>query len=101
MLVRVAINGELHQIGPYTAVVQQSVALAWRAIAGDPLSITLAPNKEFHEVVTNGCDLPRKPSVTIERVQARAGFFGEHLFHEGCTSTGPFDGTDQSLMEPP
>ena len=46
MLVRVAVDGEREQVGPVTAVVEQGVALAGRAVADDGPALAGAASRE-------------------------------------------------------
>ena len=80
LLVRVAVDRELEQVGADAAVVEQRVALAGRAVAGDPLALASACDQELEQAPLRLLDLSArtsrapssvsKPSVALARRRA-------------------------------
>ena len=78
LLVGVAVDGEVEQVRADAAVVEQRVALARRAVAGDPLALAAPLDEELEQAPLRLLDLGREGAVALERVEAqRALALGE------------------------
>ena len=70
LLVRVAVDRELEQVGADPAVVEQRVSLAGSAVAGDALAIAAALDQELEQPPLGLLDPRRERAVSLEPVEA-------------------------------
>ena len=89
LLVRVAVDGEVEQVGADAAVVEKRVALAGGAVAGHPLALPPAVDQELEQAPLGLLDPRRELAVALQRVEAqRTLAFAQrlHLRADGCRS---------------
>ena len=67
LLVRVAVDREVEEVGADAAVVEERVALSGRAVAGDPLAGSLQPDQELEDAALGLLDLGGEAPVTVDR----------------------------------
>ena len=66
VLVGIAVDGELEEVGTDAAIVQERVALARRAIAADGLAVALRLDQERQELALGALDLLGKGGIGLE-----------------------------------
>src|SRR5690606_29035401 len=69
LLVRIPIHSEVEEIRPDAAVVEQRVALAWRAVADDLLAGPFRLDEEAQDVALGGLHLLREGGIALERAE--------------------------------
>jgi len=79
MFVRVAVDRERQQVLADASVVEQRVALAGRAVAGNRGALAGASNEELKQFIPGGTNHCSETAVPLEGVQTRGGFVGQHL----------------------
>ena len=85
LLVGVAVDRELEQVGADAAVVEQRVALAGGAVAGDALAVAAALDQELEQAPLGLLDLRRETGVSLERVEAEGALPLEQRLDRGAT----------------
>ena len=101
MLVRILIDGEFHEVRADAAVIQQSVALAWSAIARHALPGTLAPMRNSRKSLRTVATCAAKPSWPWTVSRPAAASAARTRTTEALTWSADADGTDQMRIEPP
>ena len=71
LLVRVAVDRVLEEVGADAAEVQERVALPGRAVAGDALALAAARDEELEQAPFGLVDLGGERAVRLERVEAQ------------------------------
>ena len=66
LLVRVPVDGEVDEVRPDAAVVEQGVPLARGAIAGDGRALALQPDKEIEDAALGLLHLGREAAVPVD-----------------------------------
>ena len=92
LLVRVAIDRVLKEIGANAAEVQKRVALSRRAVAGDALTLAAARDKELEQAPFGLVDLTREGAMPLEGVEAEATLAFRKFLHPGGhrVPSGPY-----------
>src|SRR5512147_1618882 len=84
LLVRVAVDRELEQVGADAAVVEQRVSLAGSAVADDAFAIATALDQELEQLPL-GLDHPRRErAVSLEPVEVELPLAFGQLRHPGA-----------------
>src|SRR5262245_44093884 len=79
LLIRIAVDRVVEEIGANTAEVQERVPLPRRAVAGDALAFAAAVDQELEQTPLRLVDLRREREVGLERVEAERNLACEEV----------------------
>src|SRR5690606_7574471 len=88
LLVRVAVDRVRQQLGADPAVVQERVALAWRAVASDAQALVVEANQQLQQLALHAGYLGLEPAVARQVVKAGAPLDLPQLLHGGLLPAG-------------
>lgn len=77
MLVGVAINSEVEEIGTNSTVVEQCISLAGRTVSAQLCVLLLALNQEGQKLALRVMNSGRKPSVAPDVLESDIAFVSE------------------------
>ena len=81
MLVGIAIDGEIEEVGANAAVVEQSIAFARRSVAADGLAFLLAADQELEQGALGAMHLLAEARIGCEVIQSDFALMGQELRH--------------------